>query len=131
MKVISESVIAEPVIRSRVLRILRTEWADNGLSFDVYDDATNLCLTPTAFDEWPDVDELEDMADQLIDDLDTDTLDPYYLHPEDRAMLADVLTGMRGPCWSCPGCGWSYAETDADMITEHVDSCDGAGAPLT
>ena len=134
MTVKSVRIVATPTVYGRVLVVSRTDWTNSeGLSFDVYDQATNLCLTPTSLDEWPGERELDELVEQLIVDFDDGSLDPFYDDEESLNTLADVLAGMRGQTWTCPGCGRSYSEHDADMIVQHVAECDrvdGAGRAI-
>jgi hypothetical protein len=115
MSVKSVRVVATPTVRGRVLVISRTDWTNSeGLSFDVHDQATDLCLTPASLDEWPGEDELDELVEQLILDFDDGKLDPFY----------DDAESLNTP----------YSDDDADMITQHVGNCDlvdGAGRALT
>lgn len=72
-------VVQEIEVLGRTLRIERIVWRNStGLSFDVYDDETGLCLTAESMDDWPTESDLLDLLAWLRDDLDGDTLDHHF-----------------------------------------------------
>jgi hypothetical protein len=54
-RITSETTVATPTVEGRTLRIDRLTWSESvGLSFEVYDTETGVCLTEDgAFDEMP------------------------------------------------------------------------------
>jgi hypothetical protein len=90
--------------------IVETIWNGGGRSFDVYiDGAGDVLLT-----------EDESLDAMPSDDQIACLLDAHGIRPE--------------PLWTCPGCGHQIAESQADLITDHVlihcDKVDGSGAPV-
>jgi hypothetical protein len=54
-RITSETTVATPTVEGRKLRIVRLTWSESvGLSFEVYDMETGVCLTEDgAYDEMP------------------------------------------------------------------------------
>lgn len=69
-KISARDIVGTPVVLGRSLSIERIAWRDtDGLSFDVYDDATGACLTMSgSFDDHPGLGELEDAVRGSHDD---------------------------------------------------------------
>src|ERR671926_438236 len=92
----SQQVVARFLVRGRFLSVERTTWKNtDGLSFDVTDDATGQCLTPESYDDMPDKDELFGLLDQIDDDLQQETLDPFFDDPEARKALHAIVLNCR------------------------------------
>ena len=78
-------------IDGREYCIERVTWTGtSGLSFDVYDVATGLCLTPYSFDDEPGEAEVRQLLDNLRADVTNDTIDHFFVHDIDR--LCQVLS---------------------------------------
>ncbi|WP_221320899.1 hypothetical protein [Actinoplanes sp. L3-i22] len=83
--------IAHHTVRGRADTVTVTSWVGtSGLSFDVTDDATGLCLTVQSLDNEPAPSDIESLVDDLADKVDAGMLDRYF----DGA--GDLLAGVVG-----------------------------------
>jgi hypothetical protein len=109
-KIESQAIVQRVTLGNRVLDIQRTTWTyTDGLSFDVLDVETGLCLTPESLDEWPSVQVVADLIDQLRDDLDSGALD-YFFDGSEGELAAIVCDHpdqyVNGSyLFQCPDCG--------------------------
>lgn len=84
--------VARLTVRGREFWVERIVWKDStGLSFDVYDAATDQCLTAESFDNQPREGDVDTLLGQLTDDLDGGTLDRFFDDDETKATLAEIL----------------------------------------
>jgi hypothetical protein len=87
----SREVVRTVRVRGRIFQIVRINWTDtDGLSFDVMDGATGLCLTSASFDYEPGVLDIAELLNWLGGELRMAS-DPYWDGEEERALLAVVL----------------------------------------
>jgi hypothetical protein len=84
----SREVVRTVRVRGRIFQIVRIGWTDtDGLSFDVMDGATGLCLTSESYDYEPDAQAIVKLLDWLAVEL----ADSFWGDDEERAQLAVVL----------------------------------------
>jgi hypothetical protein len=88
-------VVAEYTIYGRRYEVERIDWKDSdGLSFDVHDVDTHLCLTAESLDNEPTMTDIEELLHQLAEDLNQNTLDTFHAgDPRLTEVLASVPTG--------------------------------------
>ncbi|MFG3710932.1 hypothetical protein [Micromonospora sp. NPDC047730] len=143
--------VAVLTVRGRGFRVERIAWKNSdGLSFDVHDVATGVCLTAESYDWQPREGDVVELLDRLKSGLEDGTLDPL---DHDRAELATVLgiellhegdedggddeggADGREVNWQCPGCFAVFYVGEEDLAVDHVqihcDKVDGAGRALS
>jgi hypothetical protein len=88
------TIVGRHTVRNRVFEVERIEWKNtDGLSFDVYDTATDALLTEESFDDEPGVVDITDLLDGLAEELDAGLLDPWFF---DQAQLRTILRRWNG-----------------------------------
>lgn len=88
---VSQAVVSTHAIDGREFNVERIVWTGtDGLSFDVYDTATGLCLTPESLDDEPGRTEIEELLNRLREDVTSDTVDHFFEFDLDK--LCEVLS---------------------------------------
>jgi hypothetical protein len=101
-KVKRRTTVARHTVRNRVFDVERIDWRNtDGLSFDVYDVATGVLLTPQSLDDEPGPAEIEDLLDRLAEEFEADTLDPLFFPEMDLRTILRRWNGAYGHCRIC------------------------------
>ncbi|MGK5677625.1 hypothetical protein [Actinoplanes sp. URMC 104] len=89
MKIRNQRTVAVHLINNRKVNVQRIAWhGTDGLSFDLYDDATGTCFTPESLDHEPSRERVEEIIKQLAADHRAGTLDVFYEGSEKELAVA-------------------------------------------
>lgn len=118
-KVTSDEVVARHPLYGHTFLVRRLTWNDSdGLSFDVYDEATGECLTAGSYDDEPGPDDIEELLEMLQFARDSVSLDPFFDNNQTILGILDDVARAKGRV--CPSCKRSFDEQNSRCWLEDL-----------